>query len=1044
MIPTKPQNVTWTDEQWQAIYEDKKNIIVSAGAGSGKTAVLTERVIRKLKDGVHINELLILTFTKAASAEMADRIRKKINKIPELQAELNLIDAAYITTFDSFALSIVKKYHYLLNISNNIKIIDSNVILMKKKDILENLFLEKYASGDQNFLKLIQDFCLKDDSNIRKYILNINSKLDLLSNKEEYLANYLNNNFSKIIINKNIAEYLELLKSKLTLIQLKIKEISYIDNEYASKLNSCLEEIFNASSYDEIKERTNIKLPAVPRGCDLELKNLKQTITNTVKEIKLLTGYSDSKEIYNTIISTKDTVEVIIKIILEFSKRIMNYKKANNVYEFNDIAIMSINILKRNPNIREELLETFNEIMIDEYQDTNDLQEEFISMISKNNVYMVGDIKQSIYRFRNANPLIFKNKYENYSISDKDIKIDLNKNFRSREEVLDNINIMFNLIMNQEIGGADYIKEHQMIFGNGAYLKEKINHSNDMNIYSYDYEKEIGYSKEEIEAFIIARDILNKKENNYQVFDKDSGLLRKASYQDFAIIIDRATSFGLYKKIFSYLGIPLELLKDEKMNDSADLNVIKNVIKLIISIKENVFDKNFKYLFTSVARSFLYNLPDDVIFNYFEKNNFKESIIYQTCYTISKKIDYLTINELLNLIEKEFDYYKKLVTIGDINNCIIKMEKIKSIAQSLEEMGYTIEDFVEYLENIIKEGYTMDYKPSRNSTDSVKIMTIHKSKGLEYPICYFSGLYKTFNISDLNEKFIFDKKYGIIVPYFNNGIGETIYKPLLKNKYLEEEISEKIRLFYVALTRAREKIILVHPNYDIQDNNSRYTILPNTIKQNYRSFLDMLSSIDFIIKKYESKIDLEKTGLTHNYNLIKQENYKEKISSNTSLLNINEINISNENIRDKSFSKKFNKLITKAEYESMNLGTKLHEILELIDLKSPDYSKLPDKLSEKILKSFLSKPELSNINKAKIYKENEFIYKDKDTIYHGIIDLILEYEEHIDIIDYKLKNISDLNYLSQLQGYKNYVIKRTNKLVNLYLYSLLDTKLTKI
>ena len=491
MIPTKPQNVTWTDEQWQAIYEDKKNIIVSAGAGSGKTAVLTERVIRKLKDGVHINELLILTFTKAASAEMADRIRKKINKIPELQAELNLIDAAYITTFDSFALSIVKKYHYLLNISNNIKIIDSNVILMKKKDILENLFLEKYASGDQKFLKLIQDFCLKDDSNIRKYILNINSKLDLLSNKEEYLANYLNNNFSEIIINKNIAEYLELLKSKLTLIQLKIKEISYIDNEYASKLNSCLEEIFNASSYDEIKERTNIKLPAVPRGCDLELKNLKQTITNTVKEIKLLTGYSDSKEIYNTIISTKDTVEVIIKIILEFSKRIMNYKKANNVYEFNDIAIMSINILKRNPNIREELLETFNEIMIDEYQDTNDLQEEFISMISKNNVYMVGDIKQSIYRFRNANPLIFKNKYENYSISDKDIKIDLNKNFRSREEVLDNINIMFNLIMDQEIGGADYIKEHQMIFGNGAYLKEKTNHSNDMNIYSYDYKANI-------------------------------------------------------------------------------------------------------------------------------------------------------------------------------------------------------------------------------------------------------------------------------------------------------------------------------------------------------------------------------------------------------------------------------------------------------------------------------------------------------------------------------------------------------------------------
>ena len=167
----------------------------------------------------------------------------------------------------------------------------------------------------------------------------------------------------------------------------------------------------------------------------------------------------------------------------------MEYKRINNSYEFNDIAILAIKVVKENTSVREELKNYFKEIMIDEYQDTNDLQEEFISMISDHNVYMVGDIKQSIYRFRNANPYIFKNKYDSYSTSSIDKKIDLNKNFRSRSEVLDNINTIFTLIMNDDIGGADYLTSHQMIFGNKAYLKEDAKHSNDMEIYQYYYDK---------------------------------------------------------------------------------------------------------------------------------------------------------------------------------------------------------------------------------------------------------------------------------------------------------------------------------------------------------------------------------------------------------------------------------------------------------------------------------------------------------------------------------------------------------------------------
>ena len=1041
MIPKKPIDATWTDEQWEAIYEDNKNIIVSAGAGSGKTAVLTERVIRKLKDGVHVNELLILTFTKAAAAEMADRIRKKIKKIPELKNELNLLDSAYITTFDSFALSVVKKYHYLINTSSNIGIIDPSVIAIKKNKIMDELFLELYDTKDEKFLQMIKSFCTKDDVDIRNYILTISNKLDLLSNKKEYLETYITNYFNDSKINSAISEYVELIKSKIEIIKTLTEEISFIDNEFASKLNDSLKTLYQANSYDDIQSRLNIKLPIAPRGSDDELKSLKSNISDIIKEIKALAIYPDIDSIKESIKLTCDTTEIIIKIILEFTDRVMQYKNEFDSYEFNDIAIMAINILKNNSNVRDELYHSFNEIMIDEYQDTNDLQEEFISMISNHNVYMVGDIKQSIYRFRNANPYIFKNKYDTYATSDIDKKIDLNKNFRSRSEVLDNINIIFNLIMDDEIGGADYLASHQMIFGNKAYLKENVGNNNDMEIYNYVFNKELGFSKEEIETFIIAKDIKEKYESKYQVFDKDTGILRNISYSDFSIIMDRATNFDLYKKVFSYYGIPITLLKDEKMNESDDINVLRNLIRLIIKVKNNIIDTEFKYLFISILRSFLYDLDDDLIFDYFIQKNYKDSELYKKCYEISQKLDYLTINNFLDIIIEKFNYYEKLITIGNINNSMIKLDKVKEIATNLETLGYDIEDFSNYLIELTNNGYSMDYKVTDTSKESVKIMTIHKSKGLEYPICYFSGLYKSFNISDLKERFLFDKDYGIIVPYFKEGIGQTIYKELLRSKYLKEEISEKIRLFYVALTRAREKIILVKPYNDKVTTSSNATRLSNNIKATYRSLQDIVDSVDFRINDKNKCIDLQKLNLSKDYNLIKVGNYKENISSNKDTLEVLELHIDNNKLTEKNFSKKSNKLITKDEYNNMHIGTYAHELLELIDLKKPDYSLIEDDFYINIVKKMLKSDLVKNINKAKIYKEYEFIYELDNIKYHGIIDLMLEYDDHIDIIDYKLKNVSDENYIKQLNGYKSYITSITNKPTNTYLYSLLEAKI---
>lgn len=1037
MIPKKPSDVTWTDEQWEAIYEDHKNIIVSAGAGSGKTAVLTERVIRKLRDGVDVNRLLILTFTKAAAGEMADRIRKKIKKIPELKEQLDLLDSAYITTFDSFALAIVKKYHYLLNVSPNIGIIDSSVITLEKARVMDEIFLSYYEDENPLFLKMIRDFCTKDDQEIQSAILKISNQLDLLSDKKKYLEEYLVKYYHEDRLRKSVREYFDLIQEKIDFIFKLVEDISLYDSEYSLKLEEELSLLRGVKGYNDLLLHLNIKLSSVPRGSDEGLKNLKASISDTIKEIKALAVYSSKEEIMDTLKSTYDTVFMMIEIILKFTDEMNQYKEKMGAYEFNDIAIMAIDVVKNNPSVRDELRGYFNEIMIDEYQDTNDLQEEFISMISDHNVYMVGDIKQSIYRFRNANPYIFKSKYDLYSQSNQDKKIDLNKNFRSRREVLDNINTIFTLIMGDKLGGANYLESHQMIFGNGSYLKEDAGHGHDMEIFRYSYDKDSGFTRDEIEAFMIADDILKKLRDGYLVMDKDSGSLRKATYQDFSIIMDRSSSFDLYKKIFGYLGIPISILKNEKMNDENDILIMNNIIRFILKIKNHEVDTEFKYLFISIARSFLKNLDDEVIFSYFQNNTYMESDIYLVCLELSKTLSYTTPHQLIDDIIEKFSFYEKYITIGNIQGGIVKLSKVREIAVNLEGLGYSVFDFSLYLSHLLENGIEMQYEVGDDGSDSVKLMTIHKSKGLEYPVCYFSGLYKKFNISDLKEKFLYDKKYGIIVPYFKEGIGDVIWKDLLREDYLQEEISEKIRLFYVALTRAREKIIMVLPTDLKERDSSNGVVLPDLIKKSFRTLGDMMDCISFRISSYEKMIQVEDLPLTHAYAFIKKSNFRENLNSKPKKIEVFSYSFPQDVLESKSFSKKNHDKITLAQYEVMKLGTRVHEYLEFFDFKNPNMDAIDDLKIREIIERLIDAPILKDVSQAEVYQEYEFFDEEENQELHGIIDLMLVYDTHIDIIDYKLSNIQSEAYDEQLRGYYRYIQKKTGKEVHLYLYSLL-------
>ena len=1033
--------MAWTPEQQQAIDEEGKNIIVSAGAGSGKTAVLTERVIRKLKSGVHINELLVLTFTNAAAAEMKDRIRSAINETPGLEEEANLIDGAYITTFDSFSLSIVKKYHTKLNVTNKIKITDEVVIDLEKHRILDEIMDEKYLSPKEDFTKLIQNFCLKDDKELKEYILNTYKKIELKYDKEKYLDNYFNEEFTNEKLNSYIKEYLSLIDTyRNNISKLLIDLNDYFDGDYVASIEDSLSKLLNATSYEEITTSLDFRLKAAPRGSDETGKKIKETISELIKEIKSLAIYESTEEMKEEILSTKSNVKEIINIIKELDKRLTIYKEEHELYNFTDIARLAIKVADEFEDIRQELTNSFNEILVDEYQDTSDTQEKFISLISNNNVYMVGDIKQSIYRFRNANPYIFKNKYDTYRDTDAGIKIDLVKNFRSRKEVLDNINLLFDLFMDDEIGGADYKTSHRMVFGNTNYITKGYTEQNyNLDVLTYP-EVEKPFTKDEQEAFIIGKDIIEKITNKFQVFDKKTNTLRDIEYKDFVILLDKSKNFDLYKQIFEYLHIPLTILKDEALRKDQDILVIKNLLTLLICIKEKRYDEDFKYSFASISRSYLFKTSDEELYDIHVNNKYFESTLYKKCLEVIDNIDLMSPAQYLNYVLENFNYDETLLTIGNVKSFRIRTEYFYNLIKNFEENGNTIYDFATYLENIFDGNYDLKFSINTSSSNSCKIMTIHKSKGLEFPICYFAGFSGKFNTSELKEKIIYDNKYGLVVQKVDECYKDTILKTLLKTTTKKEEISEKIRLLYVAVTRAKEKMIIVIPEQEeiseVQD------IVPIYERNKYNSFLSIAKSIYSTLLPFEIKKDVK---VTRAYQISEGTSSEEELIEKVDLLKVEEYEYEKIALEESHYSKDSLHLITKEEQEVMNFGTKVHETLEQMDFSNPEESlnHLPKDIKEKI-KLFLETQLIKENLTSKMYKEYEFTYLEDTKYSHGIIDLLIEREEKMIIIDYKLKNISDSAYDNQLNGYRKVIKEKTKKEVECYLYSIIDNIFRKV
>lgn len=1023
----------WTEEQMLAIVKGNTNIIVSAGAGSGKTAVLTQRVITNLKKGMHINELLILTFTNNAAMEMKTRIKNAILEDDEIKNEAKLTDSADITTFDAYVLSLVKKYHYLLNLDSDITLIDSSIIKKKKKDFIEEIFDELFTQKNEKFIKFVTDFGTKNARQTKKTILNLDYSFDLITKKEDYLNNYIESYYNKNNLDNLFHQFENTLLKRVESIKNLLLNLSFeVDSDYYDKIYKTLEPLLKSSNYQEIRSNLDFKLSPLRNASD-KAKYYKEQISKIIKDLKSLTEFHE-QVLKDDLLKTKEYAEVIIEILLKLTQKVNAYKFEYQVFEFNDISKFALKILDENEDIRNELKNYYKEIMIDEYQDTSDVQEQFIKYIENNNVYMVGDIKQSIYRFRNANPDIFKIKYDAYKEGNNGFKIDLNKNFRSRGEVLDSINQIFNHIMDDNIGNANYIKEHQLIFGNNTFIEEGNNNYNN-NLEIYNYLPDPNFTKEEMEAFIIANDIKKKVTSNYEVFDKN---LRPCKYSDFCILIDRTTAFDTYKKIFDFLNVPINIYKDDNIMISDETSLINNIIKFIINIKNNKINETSRFCFASIARSYLYQLDDQTIYDTISQNKINESEIYEIAYNISKNLDSLSNEEIIKKIIYDYKFYDKMIIAGNLNYRSIILDNLINKFKELNKVNMTIYEVNDYLDSLINDEESIKIPALLNKNDSVTITNIHKSKGLEYKICYFPSLHKEFNLMDLNNRIIFNTKFGLILPNYDNGFKSTFVNFLNKETYIKDEISERIRLFYVALTRAKEKMIMV-TNLIQNDNctTDENGIIDYLTRINYRSYKDILESVYPYIHKYIENIDLPEINIGYKYS--QKNNINIDTEDNHKII-VNEKEYISELINEEHYSKSENKLITPTEVSNMEYGTHMHYILENTDFKNPDYSLLTNEEQE-IIQGLLNNQIMSNIKDANIYHEYEFIYENNKQIKTGIIDLMLEYPDHIDIIDYKLKNTNDPAYLKQLNGYKEYIENKNNKPTYIYLYSLLNKEL---
>ncbi len=1011
-----------TVEQKKAVNTRNTNILVSAGAGSGKTFVLKTRVLGLINDGVNVDELLILTFTNAAALEMKTRIADVLKSNEKLD-QLYKINIANISTFDSFFLKVVNEYHYLLGLKQNLKVGDSVFLDMVLSDIIEEEFESSY--NDENFVKLLNNYTVFDDHDLK-------TKFKIIVRQK---SNFFNEPISQISdqsFDVMFNEFYSLIKNKIDLVEKNLNELknkltTEAEFKYEQKLSEYLYSLLSANNYDAVYNffLSEEKYTRVCKTENEEIKLMHNQIKNIVNDIKEMCEF-DELNYRNNYLSTASFVNTIWEAVKRVEKKYLEFKIENNIFDFADITKFAIELIDNHELVLNEVKSKFKEIMVDEFQDTNDFQTYFLNKISNNNLYMVGDIKQSIYGFRNANP---KNFYDIEQLYKKDENagtvVNLMDNFRSRDEVLKGINIIFEKIMSVQFGGVEYDDSQMLKFGNKVFDLKNENQNYDFELLTYEVERyveEVGIDKKYIEPFIVGLDIKNKVDNKHQILDMKTGNLRDCNYGDFAILTRTKSKYDNYVKVLEFLSIVVDSQKEPDFKNNDTVIFFKNVFSYV-----STFSKEKKRInLAAILRNYLIQSSDSEIESYLI-NEIESELITNVIEKLDEliKVRRLSLEFLFDQILDLFDVYGNLSKAPSVNGVVERILQIRSICIEFDDMGYGIDKVNEYFSHL-EESENMDVVLSFNKPDTkaVQIMTIHKSKGLEFPIVYLPELKSSFHHSNKETDFLISDKYGVCIPSINGNLKSRQFTELLIKKQLKnEELSESLRLLYVALTRAKEQFIMVGPNeldgQSIIDDSSNFIQALNCVGDELLISQKNIIPLEFdIFERF--KVETSKK-VSVNYKPMGNE-----YSYNPLTIDVSE----------KTFSKAshdIEELVDESLASSINLGTKIHNVLELVDFKN--YTPVADERINNIILNMKKYDEFNSY--INIYRELEFYHENV----HGFIDCLLEFEDRFVIVDYKLKNVDNDKYNEQLKIYQNYIEANSDKPVQVALYSLLEDRL---
>ena len=928
-------DVKWTKEQSQAIYEKGSNILVAAAAGSGKTAVLVERIINKIiNEKIDIDRLLVVTFTNAAAAEMRERvleaIYKKLDETPEdenLQRQITLLNKASICTIDSFCLDVVRNHFYELeDISPNFRIADTTEIELLKQEVLEDIFEEKYENQEEDFTELINTYTsYRDDTPLKELILKIytyiqsnpfpnqwlNEKIEMF-HIQNFEQDFSQNPWGEILL-KEVEE--ELIDDISTLREQGENLEKNPDLEkYAKTIFDDIDKLemlkVNLNSWDKAYAiYTNLAFATWPRQkVDSVIKDQAKLIRDDIK--KKVAKKLNKIFIYNSEEANQDIADmypILVKLkqlIFEFGEEFSKRKRNKNIVDFNDIEHLALQVLIKDEDGKVESTEVaktykekFVEIAIDEYQDSNMVQEYILTAISKgNNIFMVGDVKQSIYKFRQAMPDLFLSKYKTYQLKENkkdedDLKIQLFKNFRSRENVLDFTNLIFQDIMSENLGEIDYTEEEYLNLG-ASYeetsqeleteidvidLKEKEDltpeeeaRGNEKSQESEDTE-EIAEERVEdiqVEARFVANKIKSLVESHFQVFDRKMNGFRDIQYKDIVILL-RSTKVNapIFEEEMINLGMPVFSESSQEYLDSIEIQTIMSLLKIIDNPIQDI-------PLVTVLRSHIGNFTDDELVeirlsdkydNFYTAmqkarinvgSELKEKIdtFFHNLEKWRKEKEYLALDEFIWKLYSDTHYYTYvgLMPNGDLRQANLKMlfERAKQYETASFKGLYNFIQFIEKLH--VGSNDLGAAKLIGENDDVIRIMSIHKSKGLEFPVVFLSATGKQFNLMDLNQNILLHQELGIGVKYIDYERQvqyDTLTKEAIRNKILKETLSEEMRILYVALTRAKEKLYITGLKKDYEKE------IENMQKQvgRYHKVNDKINYI--LVKKYKKYLD---------------------------------------------------------------------------------------------------------------------------------------------------------------------------------------------